>query len=216
MKKLSINNLSLNNLSLNKSSIKKQTLPFAILSLTAASVIFSPNAAASELSANVGFTSNYLWRGIEQTGGDAAVSGGIDFSNDSGFYVGTWASNASWAPGMTYELDFYGAFAGKLSESVEYDVGFIYYAYPDETSGDADFSEIYGSVSFDTGLSLGLAVLVDGEGADALPRPRERRASTLITPDAVAALEGHQDGLPHAGQRFGIAPPTANGASRLA
>lgn len=167
MKKLNINNLSLNNLSLNKSSIKKQTLPFAILSLTAASVIFSPNAAASELSANVGFTSNYLWRGMEQTGGDAAVSGGIDFSNDSGFYVGTWASNASWAPGMTYELDFYGGFAGKLSESVEYDIGFIYYAYPDETSGNADFSEIYGSVSFDTGLSLGLAVLVDGEGADA-------------------------------------------------
>jgi uncharacterized protein (TIGR02001 family) len=67
---------------------------------------------------------------------------------------------------MTYELDLYGGFGGDISENVSYDVGFIYYAYPDETSGDADFSEVYGSVSFDA-LTLGVAVLASGEGADA-------------------------------------------------
>jgi len=111
-------------------------------------------------------TSNYLWRGLEQTNGAAAVSGGIDYAADSGFYIGTWASNADWADGMTYELDFYGGFGGNISETISYDLGFIYYAYPDETSGDADFSEIYASVSFDA-LTIGVAVLTDGEGGDA-------------------------------------------------
>lgn len=136
------------------------------IAATLGSLLLSTSAIAVEgLSANVGATSNYLWRGLEQTGGKAAVSGGIDYEASSGFYVGTWASNADWADGMTYELDFYGGFGGSISESVSYDVGFIYYAYPDETSGDADFSEVYVNFSFDA-LTLGAAVLSSGEGAD--------------------------------------------------
>lgn len=136
------------------------------IAVTLGSLLLSTSAIAVEgLSANVGATSNYLWRGLEQTGGKAAVSGGIDYEASSGFYVGTWASNADWADGMTYELDFYGGFGGSISESVSYDVGFIYYAYPDETSGDADFSEVYVNFSFDA-LTLGAAVLSSGEGAD--------------------------------------------------
>ena len=147
--------------------MKKTLLNIALTSLLASTAIVSTQASAVEgLSANAAVTSNYLWRGLEQTGGKSAVSGGIDYAADSGFYVGTWASTADWADGMTYELDFYGGFGGDISESVSYDVGFIYYAYPDETSGDADFSEVYGSVSFDA-LTLGVAVLASGEGADA-------------------------------------------------
>ncbi|MDP7592204.1 MAG: TorF family putative porin [Litorilituus sp.] len=147
--------------------MKKTLLNIALTSLIASTAIVSTQAAAVEgLSANVAATSNYLWRGLEQTGGKAAISGGIDYASDSGFYVGTWASTADWADGMTYELDFYGGFGGDISDGISYDVGFIYFAYPDETSGDAGFSEVYGSVSFDT-LTLGVAVLTSGEGADA-------------------------------------------------
>jgi len=127
--------------------------------------LISTNVNASEWSANAAVTSNYLWRGLEQTGGKAAVSGGIDYASESGFYAGTWASNADWAEGMTYELDFYAGFGGNLSESISYDLGIIYFAYPDETSGDADFSEVYGSISIDA-LTVGVAVLADGEGGD--------------------------------------------------
>jgi len=147
--------------------MKKLLLSIALCSTFATSALYSTTASAVEgLSANVAATSNYLWRGLEQTNGDAAISGGIDYAADSGFYVGTWASNASWADGMTYELDLYGGFGGNINESISYDVGFIYYAYPDETSGDADFSEVYGSISFNA-LTLGVAVLTSGEGADA-------------------------------------------------
>lgn len=134
---------------------------------TALSAAVSTNAFAVEgLSANVAATSNYLWRGLEQTDGKAAVSGGIDYAADNGFYVGTWASTANWAEGMTYELDLYGGFSNAINDDLSYDVGFIYFAYPDETSGDADFSEIYGSLSYKA-LTVGVAVLTSGEGADA-------------------------------------------------
>jgi uncharacterized protein (TIGR02001 family) len=147
--------------------MKKSILSITLTSLLATSVFISTSASAVEgLSGNAAVTSNYLWRGLEQTNGDAAVSGGIDYAADSGFYVGTWASNATWADGMTYELDLYGGFGGSINDDLSYDVGFIYYAYPDETSGDADFSEIYGSLSFKS-LTVGLAVLTSGEDADA-------------------------------------------------
>ncbi len=147
--------------------MKKSLLSLTLTSLLASSVFISTQASAVEgLSANAAVTSNYLWRGLEQTNGKSAVSGGIDYADDSGFYVGTWASNADWADGMTYELDLYGGFGGDINENISYDVGFIYYAYPDETSGDADFSEVYGSLTFNS-LTVGLAVLTSGEGADA-------------------------------------------------
>ena len=75
--------------------MKKSILNIALLSTLATSTMFATSASAVEgLSANVSATSNYLWRGLEQTGGESAISGGIDYAADSGFYVGTWASNA--------------------------------------------------------------------------------------------------------------------------
>lgn len=147
--------------------MKKTIIPLALIStLSTVTSVYSSNSEANEWSANVAATSNYLWRGLEQTNGKAAVSGGIDFTGSSGFYAGTWASNADWAEDMTYELDFYAGFAGNVNETVSYDVGFIYYAYPDEKSGDADFSEIYLNISIES-LTFGVAMLADGEGGDA-------------------------------------------------
>jgi len=48
------------------------------------------------LTANVGLYSEYIFRGIAQTGGKPAVQGGFDYAHSSGFYAGTWASNISW------------------------------------------------------------------------------------------------------------------------
>ncbi|MEI6893615.1 MAG: TorF family putative porin [Colwellia sp.] len=139
--------------------MKKLPLTLAALSL-ATSTAFVSTTAFAEVSANVSATSNYLWRGLEQTSGDAAISGGIDYSAESGFYAGTWVSNA-W--GGT-ELDLYGGYGADINESMSYDVGFIYYAYPD--IDDVDFSEVYANFTF-TGLTLGVAVLTSAEDYDA-------------------------------------------------
>jgi uncharacterized protein (TIGR02001 family) len=145
--------------------MKKAITAIAMSSLLAASCVSVQASATEGLSANVAMSSNYLWRGVSQSSGDAAISGGIDYASSTGFYAGTWVSTADWAPGMSYELDLYGGFAADINETMSYDVGFIYYGYPDETTGDADFSEVYGNFSF-SGLTLGVALLTSGEGAD--------------------------------------------------
>ena len=142
--------------------MKKSLLSLTLTSLLATSALVSTQASAVEgLSANVAATSNYLWRGLEQTGGDAAISGGIDYAHDSGLYVGTWASNASWGD-MKTELDLYFGFGGDISENISYDVGYIYYAYPDSVADENDFSEVYGSLSTG-GFTFGVALLADSE-----------------------------------------------------
>ena len=50
-------------------------------------------AQAIEASANVTLTSDYRFRGISQTGEDAAIQGGFDLGFEPGFYIGTWASS---------------------------------------------------------------------------------------------------------------------------
>ncbi|NQY37815.1 MAG: hypothetical protein HRT37_23255 [Alteromonadaceae bacterium] len=138
----------------------------SILSLAAIlllSILSISTYAIDGLSANVGVTNNYLFRGLEQTRGESAVSGGIDYEHKSGFYMGTWVSNADWSEMMTYELNIYGGYSGEV-QSLTYDVGFMHYAYPDSII-DTDFTEINASVSYGA-FTLGYAILADAEAVD--------------------------------------------------
>lgn len=133
--------------------MKKSLLSIALTSVLATSALVSTQASAVEgLSANVAATSNYLWRGVTQTNDAAAISGGIDYADDSGFYAGTWISNVDFGDDASYELDFYLGFSGEISKDVGYDVGYIYYAYPDSaesvSTNEYDFGEVYGSLSY--------------------------------------------------------------------
>ncbi len=111
----------------------------------------------AEVTANIGFTSDYIWRGVSQTGNSAAVSGGIDWGHESGFYLGTWVSNVTGG----YELDLYGGFAGNAGD-VGYDLGAIYYGYTD--SANADFLELAASASWKW-LKVGANYTVDGDAS---------------------------------------------------
>lgn len=124
--------------------------------------------AQAELSANIGATSNYLWRGVSQTDDGAAISGGVDWAHDSGFYLGTWASNIDWGVGSSgAEVDFYGGFANEIGD-FGYDAGLIYYYYPDSAYDDSDFSELYLSGSWKF-LSGGIAYTLHGDADSDAP-----------------------------------------------
>jgi uncharacterized protein (TIGR02001 family) len=120
-----------------------------------AAVLGLSAAAQAELSANIGATSNYIWRGQTQTADGSAIQGGIDYSHDSGFYLGTWASNVSGGE----ELDLYGGFSGDAS-GVGYDIGVIGYIYPGIDN--SNFTEIYGSLSYSY-FTAGVNYTIDGE-----------------------------------------------------
>lgn len=64
--------------------------------------------------------SDYVFLGISQTGGEPAIQGSIDWTHDSGFYLGSWASNVDFEDNSNVkrEFDFYGGYRhdfGKLS-----------------------------------------------------------------------------------------------------
>lgn len=136
---------------------KALLISMAIASSTAATLL--PTTVQAEFSANIAAASNYMWRGVTQTDNAAAIQGGIDFSVDSGLYVGTWGSTLGGAAG--YEQDVYFGFAGTAS-SIDYDIGYIYYAYPIQDK--ADFSEVYGSIGM-SGFTAGVNYSVS-EAAD--------------------------------------------------
>lgn len=121
----------------------------------------SMGAQAGDWTANVSMSNNYLWRGLTQTENGPAVSGGIDYAHESGFYVGTWISNVEYAGGdaFSYENDWYIGYAGEYN-GLSYDFGFLYYNYDEEA--DFDFGEIYGSLGY-MGLSVTAWVLTHTE-----------------------------------------------------
>ncbi|KAA6187332.1 hypothetical protein F2Q65_02075 [Thiohalocapsa marina] len=117
-------------------------------------------------SANIGAVSNYVWRGVTQTGDQAAIQGGLDAEHESGFYAGTWVSNIDWgSESPNYELDLYLGYGGAINDDFSYDISGIYYAYPD--GRDADFGELGASASYKW-FTLGLAYTVYGENDDGL------------------------------------------------
>ena len=130
-------------------TFKRSVLSAAVLGAS----VFSGSALA-ELSGNVGVVSEYLFRGLPQSGG-AAVQCGLDYASESGFYAGTWAStiNFAGATGSAAEVDFYAGFGGEAG-SIGYDLGAIYYWYSEEEEGGAspdpsnNTIEVYGSLSF--------------------------------------------------------------------
>jgi uncharacterized protein (TIGR02001 family) len=118
----------------------------------------------SPFSANIGLVSDYLYRGISQTGHNPAIQGGFDYEHSGGFYAGVWASNVSFysdlytetagaagASNSSLELDTYLGFKSALTQDVNYDVGFLRYNYPGTYPAGAtkaDTDEIYGAIGY--------------------------------------------------------------------
>lgn len=147
----------------------------AILAVGSTGGVVFTSSAAAEVSVNIGVVSNYFFRGFSETDDGAAIQGGVDYQHASGFYAGTWTSNVDFGDSTSYELDLYAGYADEFDNGFGYDVGYIYYAYPDARDDDgslsADFGEVYGEVSFDTGpvgLYGGLAWVVNDSDDSAL------------------------------------------------
>ena len=131
-----------------------------VMALAAAATLGAlPATSHADLAFNVGAVSDYRYRGISQTRLKPAVQGGVDWSHESGFYVGGWASSIKWVKDAygdsQVEIDLYGGFKNKLTDDLSYDVGVLQYIYPGAKTRrwnaiykDPNTTEIYGAVSF--------------------------------------------------------------------
>lgn len=86
--------------------------------------------ASGGLSANLGLTSDFIFRGQTLTDHRPAAQGGLDWTHPSGFYLGTWGSNVHIpdSPAKA-EVDFYGGYNYSITSSLSAGLGVMYYSY---------------------------------------------------------------------------------------
>jgi uncharacterized protein (TIGR02001 family) len=174
----------------------------------AATPALAEDEATSEftISGNAAVVSQYRFRGVDLSGGDVAIQGGVDLSHQSGFYFGTWGSSLDEDTvgfGHT-ELDVYGGWTGEVASGVTADVGVIYYAYPNANNalaGPTDYVEFYGSAAFTLGpaeATVGFAYAPDQSSlgsTDNIYGYVDLSAGIPNTPVTLNAHAGYTDGF---------------------
>lgn len=226
--------------------MRKSLLSLAVLSaLAVPAVSFAEEAAAPAaaepasphtVAYNVGLFSQYIFRGLTQTGEEMALQGGVDYSHASGFYAGAWASNISWLEddnlyqNSSLELDVYGGYASTFGETgIGYNVGLLQYIYPgDKNSGtgydSAETTELYASLSYkwaQAKLSYGLTDIFGVRDSDG-SYYAELNANIPLGESGFTAIAhvGHQDfagsandKLSYSDWKLGLSKAFANGVS---
>jgi uncharacterized protein (TIGR02001 family) len=92
--------------------------------------------AGKNFAASVALTTDYVYRGVSQTDENWAIQGSFDYGHPSGFYVGVWASNvAEIVSEGNMEMDLYGGYSREFFKNFSFDIGIIYYWYPDPGTG---------------------------------------------------------------------------------
>jgi uncharacterized protein (TIGR02001 family) len=116
--------------------------------LAALGLLTAAGTASADISSTVTATSDYDFRGSSQSAKDPALQASLDYGHESGWYIGAWASNVDFGSesDIDYEVDLYTGFSGGDEDGLGWDVGYIYYAYPDDS--DANYQEIYGKLSY--------------------------------------------------------------------
>ena len=110
-------------------------------------LLLSAGTAYADFSANLGFASDYYYRGIFQA--PTSANGGLDYES-GGFYVGTWAADVK--DGLEVDGYFgYGAEVGDFSYSAGY-TGYFYTGDFDDTYQEINLGGAYGIVSVDVAV----------------------------------------------------------------
>ena len=130
----------------------------------AADIITIPDVTVSGSAA---VTTDYMFRGVSQTGNDAAVQASMTFGHKSGAYASVWGSSVS--KGINQdgsEIDVALGYVTPLALTAtlqpKLDVGVVRYVYSG-SGADVDFNEIYAKTTFasaamkDDALTLGVA-----------------------------------------------------------
>jgi uncharacterized protein (TIGR02001 family) len=130
----------------------KKLLTAVVVSAIAGSAI----AQDLSLSADMTYTSKYVFRGVKVT--EQSIQPSVELSTGD-FYAGVW-SNQPIKSGEDNEFDFYAGFGIPVNETIKLDVGATYYYYPDSDSG-ATFEPYIGVTGEIMGLSAGLYLYRD-------------------------------------------------------
>lgn len=98
--------------------------------------------ASADVSYNVGWASEYYYRGVLQK--NSSASAGIDFE-EGGFYAGAWTADV----GQGVEIDGYLGYGIETEAGLSASVGFTGYYYTDDA-----FDDTYEELNLNLGYSL--------------------------------------------------------------
>ena len=156
-------------------TFKLKSLLLSMAVAGAATFTMAPVVAQAGVSANVGFVSTYVYRGVEQTS-DGSASAGLDYEHESGFYAGVWGADVgSGEDGSGLEYDLYAGWAGQFGE-ISVDAGVVGYYYTGDF--DTSYQEVavsagYGPITvgyaggkWEDGRENGAAEITDGGDSD--------------------------------------------------
>ena len=110
-------------------------------SLIAVSAFAGTQAAAAEVSYNIGFASEYYYRGILQK--ESSGSAGVDLEGN-GFYAGAWTADV----GDGLEVDLYGGYGFETEAGLTGSIGFTGYYYT------GDFDDTYEEINLGLGFGM--------------------------------------------------------------
>ena len=136
----------------------------SIIAVTLLTSTMFAQAEGSELSysGNMGFMSDYMYRGIHQS--SSSAMGGLDLEY-GGFYFGTWFADLQedgWVEGSHrgFEYDVYAGYGFNLSDTVSASIGYTIYRYTDKGASafDDDYDEVNLGLGFTAYDNLSIAI----------------------------------------------------------
>ena len=122
-----------------------------------ATALLASSIANAQWSANIGFASDYYFRGIFQS--QSSASGGIDYNHENGFYAGVWAADVEdeyQLGGGGMEVDGYLGYSGTVGD-FSYGIGFTGYYYTQ------DFDDTYQEINLSGGYGIATIDVAVGE-----------------------------------------------------
>lgn len=126
-----------------------------IIAIVTGSLLTLSAGAGAAVSSTVNVTSDYTFNGVSQTDNDPALQISLDYAADSGFYVGTWASNVDFGANDDTNIEW-DAYIGKyfqLNDKVGVDAGIAYYTYHGDSASDTyNYPEAYAKFGYSSSL----------------------------------------------------------------
>ena len=119
----------------------KNILKTGLVTLIGAGSLATGSIASADVSYNIGFASEYHYRGVFQK--NSSASAGVDFE-EGGFYIGTWTADV----GDGLEVDVYTGYGIETEEGFSASIGFTGYYYTGE------FDDTYEEINLNLGYGI--------------------------------------------------------------
>jgi uncharacterized protein (TIGR02001 family) len=138
----------------------------ALSSLLAAGLGSAPCAAGERFGGTLAVTTDYVLRGVSQTAGGAAVQAGASYRDETGWFLGAWASNVEAHPRRerATETNFYAGYGFRVSSEWNARVSYTRYLYVDDPRPVSyDYGEVALTVGYQDWLAATLSFQPDSK-----------------------------------------------------